>query len=184
MKFQPLPLEGAYCLELEPIEDERGSFSRTFCRQELVDHGLDPHIEQCSLSFNKLSKTLRGMHFQKSPNEETKIVSCIQGAIYDVIVDLRPSSQTFLKWYAVEMSAENNKALYVPKGFAHGFQTLTANAKVYYQISHRYAPESSGGIRWDDPILSIEWPYTEGLIISQKDRSYLGIACLANNTIK
>lgn len=132
MKFAPTPLAGAHIVEPDPIADERGFFARTWCRNEFVAQGLNPALVQCNISFNTKKGTLRGMHYQKHPHEEMKLVRCTQGAIYDVIVDLRPESRTFCKWFGAELSAENRKALYIPEGFAHGFLTLTDEAEVFY----------------------------------------------------
>lgn len=172
MKFHTLPLSSAYLIEVEALEDNRGFFGRTFCRETLKTRGLNPHIEQCNISFNHKKGTLRGMHYQAAPYEEAKYVSCISGSLYDVLVDLRPLSPTFLQWHAVELSEKDNTILYVPEGFAHGFQTLEDNTKVFYQISQAYAPQFAQGIRWDDPALSIKWPFTKDLIISTKDLNY------------
>jgi dTDP-4-dehydrorhamnose 3,5-epimerase len=171
MRFIPTKLKDAYIIEPEQLEDERGFFARTWCQQEFSDRGLDANLVQCSISFNKKKGTLRGMHFQLPPFAETKLVRCTQGAIYDVIIDLRQDSETFLQWMGVELTAENRKALYVPKGFAHGFQTLEYNTEVFYQISEFYAPECSGGLRWDDPTFNITWQQPVS-VISTKDQNY------------
>jgi dTDP-4-dehydrorhamnose 3,5-epimerase len=171
MKFVPLPFERAFLIEPEPIEDERGSFIRTFCRQQFQERGLNPHLEQCSISFNHKKGTLRGMHFQMPPHEEAKLVQCTQGKIYDVIIDLRPGSSTYKNWKSIILSASNRHILYVPEGFAHGFQTLEDRTEVFYQISHPYVPEHSSGVRWDDPAFGIVWPI-EVSIISSKDQQY------------
>ncbi len=171
VKFLPTPIAGAWLIEMEPVEDERGAFARSFCREEFARHGLNPAVAQCSVSTNRRKGTLRGMHYQAAPHEETKLVRCTRGAIHDVILDLRPQSPTFRKWFAVELSADNRRMLYVPAGFAHGFQSLTDNTEVFYQISTPYHPESARGVRWDDPAFGIEWPATER-IISDKDRHY------------
>lgn len=171
MKLSPTALAGACMIDIEPVPDERGFFARSWCREEFVRHGLNPDLAQCSISFNKKRGTLRGMHYQAKPHEETKVVRCTRGAIYDVIVDLRPESPTFRKWIAVELSADNRRMLYVPPGFAHGFQSLVDGTEVFYQISTFYRPESARGVRWNDPAFGIEWPVTER-IISDKDRQY------------
>ena len=171
MKFSPTVLAGACIIDIEPVPDERGFFARSWCREEFAKHGLNPDLAQCSISFNKKRGTLRGMHYQAKPHEETKVVRCTRGAIYDVIVDLRPESSTFRKWIAVELSADNRRMLYVPPGFAHGFQSLADDTEVFYQISTFYHPESARGARWDDPAFGIEWPVTER-VISDKDRQY------------
>lgn len=171
MKFSPTALVGACIIDIEPVPDERGFFARSWCREEFARHGLNPDLAQCSISFNKKRGTLRGMHYQAKPHEETKVVRCTRGAIYDVIVDLRPESPTFRKWIAVELSADNRRMLYIPAGFAHGFQSLTDDTEVFYQISAPYYPESARGVRWDDPAFGIEWPVMER-VISDKDRQY------------
>ena len=158
MIFAATQLDDAWLIEVEPREDQRGFFARTWCRQELAAQGLDAELAQQSLSYNRHRGTLRGLHFQRSPDEETKIVRCTRGGIFDVIVDLRPRSPTYLQWQGFELTAENRKALYVPKGFAHGFQTLTDEAEIAYQISAFYVPASAGGYRYDDPEFGIAWP--------------------------
>ncbi|MBS0603530.1 MAG: dTDP-4-dehydrorhamnose 3,5-epimerase [Verrucomicrobia bacterium] len=171
MKFQPLSLTGAYLIEPEPIADERGCFARIFCRQQFQDKGLNPNLEQCSISFNHRKGTLRGMHFQKAPHAESKLVRCTKGVIYDVIIDLRVDSPTYKKWEAILLSAENRSMLYVPEGFAHGFQTLVDNTEVFYQISSPFVPECASGVRWNDPAFKIAWP-EEVTVISAKDQRY------------
>lgn len=152
-------------------------FARTFCRKEFESHGLNPDLVQCNISYNKKKGTLRGVHYQAAPYEEAKLVSCIRGAIYDVIIDMRPDSPTYGQWIAVELTARrlpftaHFRMLYVPKGFAHGFQTLEDDTLVFYQMSEFYHPESARGIRWDDPMFVIQWPIYDK-IISDKDRSY------------
>lgn len=172
MIFTETRLRGAYIVELEPHADERGFFARTFCREEFLSHGLNPDIVQCSTSFNKRKGTLRGMHYQEKPFEETKLVRCSRGAIYDVIIDLRPESPTYRQWISVELNQENRKAVYIPPGFAHGFQTLQDNSEVLYQMSESYHSDHSRGIRWDDPALGIVWPLASQPIISSKDLTY------------
>ena len=171
MKFSPTVLAGAYVIDIEPVPDERGFFARSWCHEEFSRHGLNPDLAQCSISFNKKRGTLRGMHYQAKPHEETKVVRCTRGAIYDVILDLRPESSTFRKWIAVELSADNRRMLYIPAGLAHGFQSLTDDTEVFYQISTPYHPESARGVRWNDPAFGIEWPVMER-VISDKDRQY------------
>jgi dTDP-4-dehydrorhamnose 3,5-epimerase len=168
--FRELPLAGAFVLEPERREDERGFFARTFCQRELEAHGLDPHVAQCNLSFNRRRGTVRGMHYQAAPAEEAKLVRCVRGAIFDVIVDARPGSPTLGRHATVEVTAENRLALYVPPGFAHGFQTLADDTELYYQMSAFYAPELSRGFRFDDPELAIEWPLPVAMI-SERDRA-------------
>jgi dTDP-4-dehydrorhamnose 3,5-epimerase len=172
VKFVPTELEGAYVLELEPREDERGSFARTWCRDELAEHDLVNELAQCSISRNTRAGTLRGMHFQQSPHEEAKLVRCTRGAIFDVIIDLRPSSPTHAKWIGVELEAERGTAVFVPKGFAHGFQTLVDGAEVLYMISDPYAPEAASGVRWDDSAFAIRWPYASDRTISERDLAW------------
>lgn len=177
MIFTETKLKGAYIIEPERIEDERGFFSRTFCRKEFEAHGLNPNLVQCNISYNKKKGTLRGMHYQIAPHKEAKLVSCIRGSIYDIIIDVRPDSLTYGQWIAVELPAHCSshpasfKMLYIPEGFAHGFQTLEDDTLVFYQMSEFYHPQSARGIRWDDPMFAIQWPIYDK-IISDKDRSY------------
>jgi dTDP-4-dehydrorhamnose 3,5-epimerase len=171
MRFIETALKGAFIIELEPIEDERGFFARSFCQKEFEKHGLNFHVVQCNISYNKKKATLRGMHYQVAPYEEVKLVSCIRGTIYDVIIDLRPDSHTYCQWFAMELSSEDYKILYVPKGFAHGFQTLEDNTVVFYQMSEFYHPECARGVRWDDPVFKIEWPLSNR-VMSKKDLNY------------
>jgi dTDP-4-dehydrorhamnose 3,5-epimerase len=171
MIFFETALRGAYLIEIEPREDERGFFSRSFCQHEFAAHGLKTSIAQCNISFNKRRGTLRGMHLQLPPKAEAKLLHCTRGAIYDVVVDLRPSSETYCKWVAVELTADSHRALYVPEGFAHGFQTLSENSEVFYQMFEFYSPEHASGVRWDDPAFEIRWPLSNP-IVSDKDRSY------------
>ena len=172
MRFVPTTLAGAYVVELEAHADERGSFARLWCRDELREQGLDPELAQCSLSRNPRAGTLRGLHFQTAPHAETKIVRCVTGAIFDVIVDLRPESATHGEWVGVELDAARGDALYVPKGFAHGFQTLVDDTNVLYMISDPYVAAAAAGVRWDDPALGIEWPHADPRTISDRDRSW------------
>jgi dTDP-4-dehydrorhamnose 3,5-epimerase len=158
VKFTPTPLAGAFVVELEPQHDERGFFARFFCSREFASHGLETRINQCNLSFNAHAGTLRGLHFQARTDPEAKLVHCVQGALFDVIVDLRRQSPTFLRWFSAELSAENRKSLYVPAGFAHGFQTLAAGTEILYLMSAPYRAEASRGVRWDDEAIAIRWP--------------------------
>lgn len=171
MIFHETSLKGAYVIEPERIEDSRGFFARIWCKREFRDRGLDSSLKQCGISFNRKRGTLRGMHYQATPYEETKLIRCTAGAIHDVIIDLRPDSETFKKWVAVDLSGENRKMLYVPGGFAHGFIALADATEVFYQMSQFYMPDHARGVRWDDPAFSIEWPIpvTE---IAERDRSY------------
>lgn len=170
MIFKETRLKGAYVIELEQLQDERGFFARSFCQKEFEEHGLNPHIVQCNISYNKKKGTLRGMHYQTPPYEEAKLVGCIRGSIYDVIIDLRPHSDTYCQWFAIELSVNNYKMIYAPEGFAHGFQTLEDDTAVFYQISEFYHPECARGIRWDDSAFGIEWPLLHP-ILADKDRS-------------
>ena len=177
MIFIETKLKGAFIIEPEPLEDERGFFARTFDQKEFEARGLNPRVVQCNISFNKKKGTLRGMHYQIAPYEEAKLVRCTKGAIYDVILDLRSESPTFKQWIAVELTAYSSqltapyRMLYIPEGFAHGFQTLEDNTEVFYQMSEFYHPECSRGVRWDDPAFGIEWPEDER-IISVRDQQY------------
>lgn len=165
-------LKGAYIIEIERIEDERGFFGRSFCANEFKKYGLNPNIAQCNISYNKKKGTLRGMHYQAAPHAEAKLVRCTAGAIYDVIIDLRQESPTFKQWIAMEVTKENRRMLYVPEGFAHGFQTLEDHTEVFYMISEFHHPECVQGIRWNDPTFGIKWPMLPTLIVN-KDRTYL-----------
>jgi dTDP-4-dehydrorhamnose 3,5-epimerase len=169
--FSETKLKGAFVIELERLEDERGFFARTFCQEEFVEARLNPKIAQCNISFNRKKGTLRGMHYQGSPYEESKLVRCTRGAIYDVIIDLRPYERTFKQWLAMELTAENRLILYIPQGFAHGFQTLEDRTEVFYQMSEIYHPECVRGVRWNDPAFGIEWQI-ENPIISPRDQQY------------
>jgi dTDP-4-dehydrorhamnose 3,5-epimerase len=171
MRFTPTRLAGAYIVDVEPHADERGAFARTFCVREFHAHGLDVDVRQCSVSSNRRRGTLRGLHFQRPPAAEAKLVRCVAGAIHDVIVDLRPESPTYLQHVGVELSAANRRALYVPKLFAHGFQTLADETEVFYQISEFYAPETAAGLRFDDPVLDIHWPL-QVASLSDKDAAW------------
>ena len=171
MIFTETKLRGAFVIELEPHADQRGFFARTFCRKEFEAHSIDAHVEQCNISFNKRKGTLRGMHFQAAPFAEAKLVRCTSGSIYDVIIDLRPSSPTFKQHVAVELSAENRTMLFIPEGFAHGFQTLRDDTEVFYQMGQPFSAEHARGVRWNDPAFGIEWPKGERIII-ERDRNY------------
>jgi len=171
MIFKETMLQGAYVIEPELLEDERGFFARMWSHEEFSARGLNPNIVQCNSSYNKLRGTLRGMHYQIPPHEEAKLVRCTAGAIYDVIIDLRPGSPTHSKWIGAELSASNHLMVYVPEGFAHGFQTLEADTEVFYQMSAYYHSESASGLRWDDPAFGIAWPLAISAI-SARDRSH------------
>lgn len=169
MIFKETLLPGVFSIEIEQIRDNRGFFSRTWCAKEFAEHGLASSFVQCNVSYNAKAGTLRGMHYQVAPYEEAKLVSCISGAIYDAVIDIRKGSPTFGQWQAFELTAQNRRMLYVPEGFAHGYQTLTDETNVFYQVSAFYHPESARGIRWNDPSFAIRWPILEP-IISDKDR--------------
>lgn len=172
MIFRDTKLAGAYILELETIGDERGFFARAWCERELEARGLNAHMVQANLSFNRKKGTLRGLHYQVAPYEEAKLVRCFRGAIYDVIIDLRPDSPTYMQWIGVELTAENRKLLYVPEHLAHGYQTLVDNTEVFYQVSQFYSPVAERGVWWNDPAFGIKWPEAADRIISSKDRSW------------
>ena len=164
-------LKGAFTIALEKFTDVRGFFARTWSQQEFLGLGLDENLVECNISFNKQKGTLRGMHYQAEPHGQVKVVRCTRGAIFDVIIDLRPESSTFKRWVSIELSAENHRMLYVPRGFAHGFQTLRDNTEVLYQMSSYYEPESGRGVRWNDPAFGIDWPSVERIIID-RDQAY------------
>jgi dTDP-4-dehydrorhamnose 3,5-epimerase len=172
MIFTETILKGAYIIDIEPHEDERGFFARTWCQDEFREHGLTPCLAQCNISFNKKRGTLRGLHYQTFPFMEEKLVRCTFGEVYDVIVDLRSASPTFKQWVGIDLTAENRRALFIPNGFAHGFQTLTDNTEVFYQMSEFYHPECGRGVRWNDPVFEIKWPENYHPIISESDQSY------------
>jgi dTDP-4-dehydrorhamnose 3,5-epimerase len=171
MNFQVTRLDGAVVIELERYRDERGFFARTFCEREFAEHGLPTRFPQCSLSRNEHASTLRGMHYQAAPHGEGKLVRCTAGAIYDVVVDLRPGSATRFEWIGIELSADNGRALFVPKGFAHGFVTLGGGADVFYQMDSAFVPGVARGFRWDDPRFGIEWPVAP-VVITERDATY------------
>ncbi|WP_373498635.1 dTDP-4-dehydrorhamnose 3,5-epimerase [Desulfococcus sp.] len=168
MIFQETPLKGAFVLELKKIEDDRGFFARSYCQKEFEEHGLVPRIVQANVSYNAKKGTLRGMHYQIHPYEETKLVRCTCGAIYDVIIDLRKESPTYRQWFGIELTSKNRKMLFVPESFGHGFQTLKEDTEVTYMVSQFYSPGSERGIRWNDPAFGIHWP-TVVEVISPKD---------------
>jgi dTDP-4-dehydrorhamnose 3,5-epimerase len=171
MEITPTPLDGAVLVDLTRLEDDRGFFARSFCRQEFVEAGLDPLIEQANVSFNHRAGTLRGFHYQLEPNAEAKLVRCYRGAIYDVIVDLRPESPTYLRHFGAELTEDNRTALYVPRQFAHAYLTLTDCAEVLYHVTTAYAPGFERGLRWNDPALGVEWPVPV-TSISAKDAAW------------
>lgn len=171
MRFTETQLPGAFILDLEPHQDQRGLFARTFCTTEFLAHGLNPQVMQCNLAVTHTQGTIRGLHYQVAPATEVKLIRCIRGAIYDVIVDMRPDSPTYLSYIGIELSAGNQRSLYVPELFAHGYQTLTDDVEILAQVSQIYTPGAERGIRYDDPAIDIEWPLpiTE---ISQKDAAW------------
>ena len=171
MKFHETELKGAFIIEPEKRADDRGFFARSWCQKEFEQHGLVPRVVQANISNNKYKATLRGMHYQASPYEETKLVRCTRGAVYDVIIDVRPDSPTYRRWIGVELTASNYKMLYVPEGFAHGFQTLEDDTEVIYQVSQFYTPSAERGIRWNDPVFQIKW-LTPVETISEKDANW------------
>ena len=171
MKFHPTALIDAWLIELAPAHDERGFFARTFCADEFSAHGLETNFPQHSISYSSRQGTLRGMHFNREPHSEIKVVRCLRGKIWDVIIDLRTNSPTFGRWQGFDLSMEDGRQLYIPKGFAHGFQTLTDDVEVSYMISARYVPEAAHGLRHDDRSIDITWPLPIS-VISAKDRSW------------
>ena len=171
MIFNETKLKGSFEINIEEKDDERGFFARLWDTKIFEEKGLNSKIVQCNISFSKKKGTLRGMHYQIHPFEETKVVRCTRGAIYDVIIDVRSESSTYKKWEAFELSANNRKMVYVPEGFAHGFQSLEVNTEIFYQVSQFYTANSEQGIRWDDPEFNIKWPM-EVMMISQKDASW------------
>jgi dTDP-4-dehydrorhamnose 3,5-epimerase len=170
--FTELELAGAYVLDPERREDDRGFFARAWCADELAERGLETRLAQANLSYNRRRGTVRGMHMQEPPHAEVKVIRATRGAVYDVIVDLREGSPTRGRWVGVELSAENGRAVYVPEGFAHGYQTLVDDAETFYLVSEFYAPGAERGYRWDDQAFAIEWPQPEGAIVSEKDASW------------
>lgn len=173
MRFEPTLLPGVWIIELDLLGDERGWFARTFDVEQFRARGLDMRMVQCNLSSTTHRDTIRGMHYQAYPHGEPKLVRCTRGAIFDVVVDLREASPSYRRWHGVELSAENRRALYMPRGTAHGFQTLTDDCEVFYQMGHHYVPSAAGGVRWDDPCFAIEWRRPRAsYVISDRDRGY------------
>lgn len=170
--FRETKLKGSFVIEPEKFEDERGFFARSFSDKEFEAHGINPRMVECNISFNKKMRTIRGMHFQSAPYAQAKLVRCTQGGIYDALIDLRPDSPTYKQWIAEELTAKNRLMLYVPEGFAHGFQTLEDDTEVFYQVSAHYVPASCGGVRWDDPAFAVSWRTTEGVTINERDQNY------------
>jgi dTDP-4-dehydrorhamnose 3,5-epimerase len=171
MLFESTNIPGAFEISIDPHSDERGFFARTWCQREFEKHALNSRLSQCNVSFNARAGTLRGIHYQDSPFPEAKLVRCTQGAIYDVVVDLRPSSPAFKSYFGTVLTAENHKMLYVPEGCGHGFLTLAGDTEVFYQMSEFYVPELARGVRWNDPAFAIRWP-GEVAVISERDQGY------------
>lgn len=171
MIFVETKLKGAFTIELERFEDERGFFSLSWSAAEFAGRGLNPSLVECNVSFNLKKGTIRGMHYQRAPHTQAKLVRCTMGSIYDVIIDLRAGSPTYKRWVGLELTARNRRMVYVPKDFAHGFQTLEDDTEVFYQMSDQYAPKSSSGVRWDDPAFGIDWPIPAS-VISPTDRQF------------
>jgi len=169
VKLTPTKIAGCFMLDVQPHVDDRGSFTRTWCAEELQANGLNPCVAQCSVSFNHHRGTLRGMHHQAAPNEEAKVVRCTRGRIFDVVLDLRPESPTYRTWLGIELDWENQRSLYIPEGCAHGYQSLTDTTEVYYMISVPFHPESARCCRWNDPVFSIQWPLPEIARLSTRD---------------
>lgn len=172
MIFKKTNLAGAYIVEMEKLEDSRGFFARAWCQKEFVAEGLVSNFVQCNVSNNIQRNTLRGMHYQASPFGEVKLVRCTKGAIFDVIIDLRSESKTYLKWFGIELTSENHRMLYVPENFAHGYLTLTDNTEIFYQVSQFYTPSHERGVRWNDPLFGIDWPNKKDIVISEKDSTW------------
>ena len=172
MIFKETGLQGAYSIELERISDTRGFFARTWCSKEFDAKKLETQFVQANVAYNNQKNILRGMHRQIAPHEEIKLVRCTKGSVFDVIVDLRKDSATFKQWFGIELNEENHTMLYIPKGFAHGYQTLTDEAELFYQVSEFYSPEHERGVRWNDPAFNIQWPKDTGHIISAKDQAW------------
>ncbi len=172
MIFTETAVQGAYLIELNKLSDERGFFSRAFCSGEFANHGLEPSFVQANVSRNKQKHTIRGMHMQTEPFGETKLVRCTRGSVYDVLIDLRPGSPTFCQWVGVELTEESHNMLYVPKGCAHGYQTLCDEAEVFYLVSTSYHAENETGLRWNDPFFRIDWPEKANVTVSDKDQTW------------
>ena len=172
MIFKKTDLAGAYLVEIEKTGDSRGFFGRAWCQREFVNQGLVSNFVQCNVSYNKHCNTLRGMHYQAAPFGEVKLVRCTRGAIFDAIIDLRPDSETYLKWVGIELTSENYEMLYVPENFAHGYLSLADNTEIFYQVSQFYTPSHERGVRWNDPAFGIDWPNKRNIVISEKDNSW------------
>ena len=171
MLIEELPLKDAYLVDIQKVTDERGYFARAWCQREFEEHGLTSNLVQANISFNYRKGTLRGLHYQVDPHKEAKLVRCTKGGIYDVLVDLRLNSTTYGKWFGIELSSENHRMLWIPEGFAHGYQTLEDDTEVFYHVTEFYTPESERGTRYDDPVFGITWPL-EISVISEKDANW------------
>lgn len=169
MIFNKLPIQGAFLIEIQSHADERGFFARAFCQAEFHENGLTNDFVQANISYNPIRGTLRGIHYQNAPHSEAKLVRCTQGALFDVIVDLRQDSRTYGKWFGVDLTSQNHSALYIPEGCGHGFETLEDFTEAFYMVSSSYQPKSEGGVRWDDPAIGIQWPISPPKLISPKD---------------
>ncbi len=176
MNFIKTEIEGLYVVELNKLGDERGFFARAWCEKEFAGKNLTSRMVQANTSYSKNRGTLRGLHYQVSPHEEAKLMRCIKGAIFDVAVDLRPDSETYKKWFGIELTESNRRMLFIPEGFAHGYQTLVEDTETFYMSSAFYASEAERGLRWNDPAIAIKWPITDNVNITDKDRSWLDIA--------
>lgn len=172
MKFTQTELRGAYMIDIDPRFDERGFFARAWCQKEFEDNHLITSFVQSNIAGSKKKGTLRGMHYQLAPHGEVKLIRCLRGSIFDVMIDLRPNSDTYMHWFGIELTEQSHRMVYVPESFAHGYLTLCDDTEVFYQVSAFYSPGAECGIRWDDPVLGITWPITDGLIISEKDRTW------------
>ena len=172
LRFIETNLPGAHVIETERFEDHRGFFARSFSRAEFLEHGLRGEFVEAGVSFNRKQYTVRGMHWQAAPHAQAKLVRCTRGAIYDVMIDLRSESPTYKQWFSQVLTEDNRLMLYIPEGFAHGFQTLEDNSEVFYQLSAGYNPPSERGVRWNDPAFAITWPETERIVINDRDRSF------------
>ena len=172
MIFKESKLKGAFIIEIDKKSDDRGFFARTWCKNEFEAQGLSTKFVQVNLAFNEKKGILRGMHYQKNPYEEVKLVRCTRGALYDVIIDIRKDSPTYKQWIGIELTQDNYRMLYIPEGFAHGYQTLQDHTEIIYQVSQFYTPNAEGGVRWDDPTVNIVWPETEERNISSKDQMW------------
>jgi len=172
MKFEVTPLDGLFVVELERREDERGFFARAMCVDEFGEQGLCTQWLQANVAYNKFKGITRGMHYQHSPNGEIKLVRCTRGSVFDAAIDMRPDSATYKQWFGTELSESNQRMLYIPEGFAHGYQVLEDNSELHYMVSARYAPESEDGVRWNDPAVNIAWPITDEVQLSEKDEQW------------